>query len=385
MRRLAVIPTDPVELYLESGYGAKWLKDYFNPGKIFDEVYSLSPYERVDGDLVGLTVMPTPPEHLHDRIRELGVDVVRAYGGLTQCEMACANKVSGVPVIVSVHDTSPALLSDSIQDADAVLCVSEAVKALVATKYTKERLWHLPNRVDFDAFRPRSRAETADLDERYPFPRRIFHVGRKDEAKNLDNLIRALRLLGPDYCLIATGKGDEEPYRRLAVEEGVLDRCFFIQAIPHEELPRYFSWADCMCNPSRREGMSIVLIEALAGGAILVTSDIPETSEFVRDGENGILIRDYLSPAAIAAAVRKACTDKGLRRTLRANARASVEKFERSRVDELEAGYYERILQLPKRHFAIPPPARTLRAVRRVASRVLPKRVKSALRPLVDR
>ena len=52
-----------------------------------------------------------------------------------------------------------------------------------------------------------------------------------------------------------------------------------------------------------------MLIEALAAGAILVTSDIPEISESVHHGENGLLIKDYESAAAIAAMIRTACTD----------------------------------------------------------------------------
>jgi len=381
-----VIPNDPVGLYLEYGYGASWLKAYFNPANFFDEVYSLSPYERVDGDLVGLIPIATPRERLHYRIRELVIDVVRAYGGWHPCEIACADKVSGVPVVVSVHDTSPELVHDSIREADVVLYVSEQVKRVVSAKYDRtDRLWSLPNRVDFDVIRPRDRSEMADLDQKYRFRYRIFHVGRKTEAKNLDNLIRALRLLGPDYCLLATGKGDPEPFRRIAEQEGVLDRCFLIESIPNEELPRYFSWADCMCNPSRWEGMSLALIEALAGGAVLVTSDKPEISQFVQHEENGLLIRDYLNPAAIAAAIQRACTDQDLRRTIKANARASVEKFERSRIDALEASYYETVLAMRDRgEFSVPLATRASRGIERNVRRIVPKSLKAAIRPILE-
>jgi glycosyltransferase involved in cell wall biosynthesis len=347
MRRLAIIPNDPIDLYLTAGYSATWLKKYFNPNKVFDEVYSLSPYEQVDGEIVGVIPRRTPAQHLHRAIRELDIQVVRAYGGFHPCEIACENQVNGVPVVVSVHDMLPELLHPSIARADVVICVSDVVRKLVLTRFQRlDRVWMLPNRVDFTVMRPRSPHETEDLTATYPFKYPVLHVGRRNEAKNLDNLIRALRILGPDYCVIATGRGPLEPYKRIASEEGVLERCFFLDSIANEELPRYFSWARCMCNPSRHEAMSIALIEALASGAVLVTSDIPAISETVHDGENGLLVKEVEDPGSIAAAVCRACTDEGVRQTLKANARRSVEQFEQSRIDALEAGYYEKVLEL---------------------------------------
>jgi glycosyltransferase involved in cell wall biosynthesis len=279
------------------------------------------------------------------------------------------------------------MLHDSIADADVVLCVSEAVRRLVLTKFPHEdRVWILPNRVNFDVMRLRGADETAELSAKYPFKYPILHVGRRSVQKNLDNLIKALRILGPDYCLIASGRGPLEEYERLATEQGVRERCFFLDAIPNEDLPRYFSWARCMCNPSRWEGMSIVLIEALASGAVLVASDIPEISESVHHRENGLLIQDYENAGAIADMIRLACTDEEVRRTVRGQARKSVEQFERTRIDTLEAGYYEKTLSLNAAGaFHVPFGTRIQRSLSRRARNVLPGQVKQTLRPLIGR
>ncbi len=347
MKRLAVIPSDPLSIYLASGFGEKWLEEYYNPGKYFDEVYLLSPLENDHPHLLGMKVINTKPEELRARIKELNIDIVRAYGGYWPCDMACQNKVNGVPVIVSVHNTRPHVLSDSVAKADVVLCMSSAVRRLVLTKFKKEdRVWILPNRVNFSVMRPCAKEEFADLEKQYPFKYKILHVGRKAKEKNLDNLIKALRILGSDYVLLAVGKGDPAEYIKIAEQEGVRNQCFFIEAIKNEELPRYFSFADCMCNPSRWEGFSIVLIEALAAEAVLVVSDIPEIAEAVTHMQNGLLIKDFEKPQAIAEMIHLACTDQGLRKIIKGNARKSVERLEQSKVDALEIEYYEKVLAL---------------------------------------
>lgn len=349
MKKLAVIPSDPIEAYLKAGYSRSYLEDYYNPCKLFDQVYLLSPLEQDNQNLLGMIVKQTRARHLRKRLRELGINVVRAYGGYWACDMACNNKVNGVPVVVSVHDTNPKLLHNSIKNADVVLCMSDAVKKLVLKKFKKpDRVWILPNRVDFDIMRSYLENELEDLDIEYPFKYRILHVGRKADQKNLHTPIRALKILGNEYCLLAVGRGDNDMYIKLAKEQGVTERCYFIESIENEELARYYSWADCMCTPSRWEGFGIVFIEALACGAVVVTSDIAPMNEYIKHMENGLLVKDYENPEALAEMIKIACTDKRTREALKRNTRESVKRFEKSRIDKLEADYYQKVLAMSR-------------------------------------
>src|SRR3989338_6838426 len=282
IKRLAVIPSDPIGAYLSAGYNAKWLEEYFNPCKFFDEVYLFSSLEEDNPNLLGMKAIKTEPGELRKRLRQFDIDVVRAYGGFRPCDVACYNKLIGVPVVVSIHDTIPNLMHDSIKYADIVFCASQLTE-LVSTKFKdRERIWLLPNGVDFDAMRPYAKRDVDDLDKRYPFKHRILQIGRREKQKNLDTLIKALKILGEDYCVLAVGKGKPDIYVELAKQEGVLDRCFFIDSIKNEDLPRYFAWADCLCHPTRWEGMSLLLVEALASEAIIVVSGIPETADLIR-------------------------------------------------------------------------------------------------------
>ena len=344
-RRIAVVPSDSLADYEQAGYGS-WLEAYYNPAGWFDEVYCLSPKETVSRVAHGMKIIPTQPGELAARIRELNIDVVRAYGGYWACDFATAEKVPGVPVIVSVHDQRPDWLHDSIRNADQVIAVSELVRRLVVGRGVPEKqIVTIPNRVDFEVFRQIDEpAKRSAFEQRFPGQHRILHVGRKSAQKNLDTLIRTLPLLGEDYTVIAVGRGDVLPYEKLADELGVRGRCHFVESVPSAELPEFYSFCDCFCTPSRHEGFGIVFIEALACGAVVVAPDIAPINEFICDHGNGLLVKQAEDPIAFAAAIRRACTDVDLRRRLSQAARPSVQSFERRLVDALEAEFYDRVV-----------------------------------------
>jgi glycosyltransferase involved in cell wall biosynthesis len=238
-------------------------------------------------------------------------------------------------------------LFKSIKRADAVFCMSAAVRDLVLTKKrNNEKVWILPNRINFDEMRPFARESLSDLEEKFPFQFRILHVGRKRVEKNLDTVIKALKFLGKEYCLIAVGRGTKDVYLKMAEDIGVLENCFFIDVIRNDELAQYYSFASCLCNPSRWEGFGIVFIEALACESVVVTSDIAPMNEYIRHMDNGLLVKDYESPEALAEVIKLGCGNEEIRGRIKKNARKSVERFEQRRIDNLEANYYERIMEM---------------------------------------
>ncbi len=347
MKRLAVIPSDLIEEYFKKGHYEQWVRNYYNPCRFFDEVYLLSPFEKDRREWLGMRVVHTPVKELKKRIKDLKIDIVRAYGGNWASRWACRNKVNGVPVIVSVHDRRPERIYDAIKDADIVLCVSPVVKEAVTPKFKKQdRAWILPDRVDFEVMHPLPQTGQRGWGEKFPFKYKILFVGRKSREKNLDTLIKALKFLGKDYGVIAVGLGEKGPYQEIMMAEGVEQQCYFIDSVPNQELPQYYSWCDCMCTPSRDEGFGIVFIEALACGAVVVTSDIRPMNEYIVDSENGLLVKEYENPQSLGTVLKRACTDENLRANLKKNARKSVECFEAGKIDGLEAGYYQKVLEM---------------------------------------
>lgn len=346
MKRLAVIPSDPLSDYVAQGMSS-YLESYYNPGKWFDEVYLLSPLEHEERHEFGMHIIPTRDRQLCRRIKDLHVDIVRAYGGKWSCDMACNYKVPGVPVVVSVHDIRPSFLHKSIRKADVVFSVAPEVTKLVLTRFKRpDRVWHLPNRVDFAVMRPLPEEAYADLTRTYPYKYPILQVGRKSQEKNLDTLIKALALLSGDYCLLAIGRGDSGQYVDLAQRLGVSKRCFFIESVRNQDLPLYYSFAACLCNPSRSEAMSFALIEALACGTAVVTSRKAGSGVYLEHLNGGLLLDDPENVEVLAKFITLACTDTELRMRMKQQARLCAGPFEKSRVDQLETDYYSKVLTM---------------------------------------
>ena len=94
----------------------------------------------------------------------------------------------------------------------------------------------------------------------------------------------------------------------------------------------------------------MVFIEALACESVVVTSDIAPMNEYIEHMKNGLLVKNYEDPQSLADMIGVACTNKQVRESLRQNARKSVERFEKSRIDRLEANYYEKLLAMAQNH-----------------------------------
>jgi glycosyltransferase involved in cell wall biosynthesis len=88
---------------------------------------------------------------------------------------------------------------------------------------------------------------------------------------------------------------------------------------------KWFAWADAFVLPSRHEGLSNALLEAMAHGLPCIANDIPPNREALADGESGILV-PVGNRRALADALASLVRDPGLARHLSAKARERVEQ-----------------------------------------------------------
>lgn len=155
---------------------------------------------------------------------------------------------------------------------------------------------------------------------------RLLSVSRIDPRKGLRALPEAVAILaregvnvtldivGPTIGLI----GDEErdAIREDASRLGVGDRVTLRGAVPLDSLMRLYRDYDLFVLPTRPgEGVPRVLMEAMANGLPVVTTNVAGIASLVRDGGNGLLL-DHGSPAAVAGAVRRLIQSPEVRRRL---------------------------------------------------------------------
>lgn len=351
MRKLVFFPSEPIVSYIEKGRTYEFLDEYYNPGGYFDEVYCLSPWGEKEEEIIGNThYIKASPVRFAKIIKKIKPDVIRGYGGYCCADWISISKVKNVPTIVSVHDTNPDLIFDSLKYADAIICMSSIVKEAIfeKVKINTNQVWVMPNRIDIDLFSPVSdEIFFGQLNQRFGNGKHILHIGRKTEQKNIDTVIKALKYLSEDITCIFVGRGDSKIYQALAQSEGVLERCHFIERIPNQELPLWYSWCDCFCTPSRWEGFGYVFIEAAACETAIVTSNIAPMNEYLTNGKDSILVDDYENPEKIAQAILKAISDTESNHIMKKNARMISLKFEKSLVDDQEMDIYKKVIDGP--------------------------------------
>lgn len=105
----------------------------------------------------------------------------------------------------------------------------------------------------------------------------ILSVGRLDEVKHLDDVIRALTLPGLGQAVFhVVGKGaDRRRLEACAQVSGVADRAVFYGVLDDAQVADMAAGADVFILPARQEGMPSVIIEMLLRRVPVVCSDIP--------------------------------------------------------------------------------------------------------------
>lgn len=121
----------------------------------------------------------------------------------------------------------------------------------------------------------------------------ILFLGRLDTRKSPDVLLRAAQPVlqrYPSAKLIFAGDGYPDRYRALADELCISDRCEFHDWVSGNEKEMLFNRAGIFCLPSKNEGMPMSVLEAMAHGIPVVSTDVGGIPQVICDGVSGFLM-----------------------------------------------------------------------------------------------
>lgn len=170
----------------------------------------------------------------------------------------------------------------------------------------------------------------------------ILSVGELNRNKNHEVIIQAIASLDdPDICYGICGKGYRREYlEKLARKKGIAHQVRFFGF--RDDIPEMLQGADCFAFPSRREGLGIAALEAMAAGLPMITSDCRGTREYMEDNVTGYVCRSG-RVSEYARLIKRMKSDPGKRKAMSDVCRSTAEKFNLQRTDRIMREVYGKI------------------------------------------
>lgn len=227
----------------------------------------------------------------------------------------------------------PVVLGKVLRDARAVAVFTADQKKTLSSHYgvASANVHVIPNGVTNDYFMtPRLTMHKK--------PRLLF-VGRLSYQKNLTQLLDALDGISDQFETTIVGDGELKRELKAQARKLRLKNLTFAGFARGKKLRSFYEQADIFVLPSEREGMPLVLLEAMAAGLPIVATRVTGNKDVVKHNKNGLLV-PYGNASALRAALLKLGASKSLYRSMSRTAAAMALAFTWTAVRERFASVY---------------------------------------------
>jgi glycosyltransferase involved in cell wall biosynthesis len=225
----------------------------------------------------------------------------------------------------------------ALRQAAHVIVVSEATRQDLLRLYPVEpdRATVIHHGIDLERFRPAAEPDVERIRRRHgieePY---VLFLGGLEPRKNLPTLVRGWAAV-PDEVrpglVVAGASVPWNPEGRLELERalsGLSDRArsqvVLTGYVGHREKVALLAGATALALPSLYEGFGLPILEAMAMGTPVITSNVSSMPEVA--GDAAVLV-DPRSPSTIAGAIESLVRDEDLRRRLHVAGRDRVRAF----------------------------------------------------------
>src|SRR5688572_3504166 len=301
-------------------------------------------------------------------IRHEQIDLLHAHWILPQGLLGVLAKYfCHVPLVTTVHGADAFTLRGGLASAlkrfvmvrsGAYTANTPATSHAVDPAAVAPRVHVIPMGVDTELF---AGGDPANLRQLLPGQEfLLLFVGRLVDKKGCNTLLEALSLLPPALqnrtTLWIVGDGDQKGQLEQTTKDlGLAQKVRFWGAISNQRLPDFYAAADLFVAPSIEaasgdtEGQGVVIIEAFASRACVLTTRIGGIDAVVSDNVTGALVPPN-RPRDLALAIEKLLEDPGLRATLVENAFKEVKgRYDWKRIAGAFESLYRTLVKQPRR------------------------------------
>jgi glycosyltransferase involved in cell wall biosynthesis len=255
-------------------------------------------------------------------------------------------KLRGIPSVVNYRggeaesflERSGSLVLRTMRCATVIAVPSAFLQQVFRQREVQSTV--VPNIVDTERFRPAAPLQRT----------RVPHLVVARNLESIYDIATALRAFSlvraevPGAMLTVAGSGPErEALRSLADELGIAEAVNFRGRLDRDQMAELYRSASVVVNPSRVDNMPNSVLEAMASGAVVVSTNVGGVPFIVRDGVTGLLVAagDH---TAMAAMVRRVLDDPQLASKLREAALADIQQYTWARVRQQWADVYASVL-----------------------------------------
>lgn len=258
-------------------------------------------------------------------------------------------RIRGIPVIVSYHggeadvffDKAFSWIKPSLRRADAITVPSGFLEAVFGKRGLSTSI--VPNIIDLSRF---SAETSSQVPVRASFPH-IIVTRNLEPIYDTATALRAFSIVRhafPVATLIVAGSGPErQALEKLATGLGVADAVTFTGRVDNEGIAVLYRGADVMINPSLADNMPVSVLEALASGVLVVSTDVGGVPYLVEHEKTALLVPAQ-DPVAMADAILILLNDSAKARQIREAGIESVQQYTWPKVRDRLLRIYEQVL-----------------------------------------
>jgi phosphatidylinositol alpha-mannosyltransferase len=296
-----------------------------------------------------LSLSPMVIARVRSALRAERFDIVHLHEPLIPMACLAALVFSSVPTVGTIHgyrDSSPLyryarpMLAPLMQKLAARTAVSTDASRW-ASQYFPGDFTIISDGVDVRRFDGGTRTEKDQI---------VLFVGRLDDRKGFGYLLEAYasvktRIPGATLVVAGAYSQDERSAWERVTRRRQISGVQFVGRVSDVDLPTLYQRAMVFCAPSTGfEALGIVLLEAMAAGVPIVTTDIEGYRTVVRDGVEAVVVPPRDS-AALASALAELLLDPLRRRSLAAAGRERVALYDWPALAARYIDLYENVLR----------------------------------------